>query len=269
MAADEFRVEMEKRFQRGKKVFNLTLETSKGKDPFTVEVWTPNIAKVELVGWTNDPEQVLAKTTLGYQLRYSNDPVPEEEVDRLLQDIGKTRLATTLEMVHFTWLITDVTRAWTHQAVRYRIGSSFVQESMRILGAGNRVFRYLMGGELARNPGSPEADGYKLGMVQATQSYMDLLERGVPAQDARGLLPTNVCTKIFWNMALSTLIHVYDTRVCCQAQIDEWIPVLTQMKYILMQRWPRIAALITAPVERGESCGYNASFDRPCVWRKR
>jgi hypothetical protein len=233
---------------------------------YSVTVWNGSPAHVSLVAYTSMPPDTMGIVARGYTGVYSESFPVQEELDQLLDDINKTKLATPTEMVHFTWLIRNVTRAWTHQAVRYRIGTAYVQESMRFLGYKGE---YGILSAYKDNDDEYVKDMYYESCDFGIRSYVLSKDSGVPDQTARGSLPTNILTSLFWDMPLSTLRHVINTRWCCQAQLDEWLPVLAQMKKLILDRWPELQPMLTAPIDRGENCGFNASFDRPCVWKHR
>lgn len=233
-------------------------------ETYTVQIVGGDVSEVSLVSMTSSPEYVLAVTTRGYTGEYSTHPPSSTERQKLLEDIVKTKLATPTEMIHFTWLITGVTRAWTHQAVRYRVGTAFVQQSMRFLGYQD-IYRVLC----PLDSNDYGFDDFCYASYRGVKAYVDMKDLGIADQDARGVLPTNILTALFWDMSLSTLMHIVNTRWCCQAQTDEWLPVLKQMREQVYTASPEMAELITAPIERGEPCGFNASFDRPCMWKKR
>ena len=233
--------------------------------PYVVEIVSGAVAEVELVTMTDAPASSMATAARGYSGTYSSAPMDKEEGLEYLKDVRKTKLATPTEMVHFLWLITGVTRAWTHQAVRYRVGTAFIQQSMRFLGY-QGVYRVLCPLKDQKNE---EFDIYCTSASRAIQAYVDMKDRGVADQDARGVLPTNILTALFWDMSLSTLMHVYESRMCCQAQGDEWLPILTQMREEITMKAVYLRSFLTAPIDRGEDCGFHASFDRPCVWKNR
>lgn len=232
---------------------------------YEVQIVTGAVPYVELVTWTEDPVHTMAVTARGYTGIYSNEQPSEEDTNKLLKDILNTKLATPTEMVHFVFLVQDVTRAWTHQAVRYRIGTAYVQESMRFLGYKN-TYKVLA---TYNDDRDVLFDQYALQCTRAVETYVMMKDQGIKDQDARGVLPTNILTRMFWDMSLSTLRNIINTRWCCQAQGDEWLPVIEQFKKLLTVRWPELHPFLTAPIDRGESCGFNASFDRPCVWKTR
>lgn len=239
------------------KFFRKNVETS-----FVVEIYAPPFAEVTLVSHSDFGEQLLAKVCDCYKGRLDNEPRLDWEVAAAVDDMMKTKLKTPLEMLHFTFLIRGVTRAFTHQLVRYRVGTSFAQESMRFYGAKD-VYRVLATGDVVAH----HCDDYGKRVAETIILYENMIDEGVPSEDARGILPTNILTNIFFDCNLLTFQNIFNQRVCCQAQQGEWGPLLIKMRKIIEGEYPLIKGLITAPVERGEPCGYNATFDRKCVWK--
>lgn len=220
-------------------------------------------AKVELVAHTPSPTHVMAMVTNGYNGIYEPFVLPEE-VPELSMDIKNTKLRTPMEMVGLTWLIEGVTRAWTHQAVRYRVGASYVQESMRFWGQ-REVYEVLAPPNVLKS--TVTTLQYWDGILEGIRAYIELRRQGIPDQDCRGSLPTNILTKMFMHTSLSTLRNIFESRWCCQAQTTEWMPIMIQMKKQLVDLG--LDSFLEAPIDRGEPCGFNASFDRPCSWKQR
>ena len=241
---------------------------------YEIQFVKPAAATVELCTFTALPNQVIFWTTRAYKgiYRTNYDPNDEYDIENALEDVQKTKLQTPLEMVHMLWLLQDVTRAFTHQIVRYRVGTAFVQESMRFFGM-RKQFKVLLTGKAADDKRTEDQlsnlETYMHGILEAIGSYVDLLDQGVPDEDARGVLPTNILTSIYFDCSLRTLQNIFPQRLCCQAQQGEWQPILREMrKQIGEQMGSSVEALLRAPYERGEDCGYRASFDRPCTWQK-
>ena len=237
--------------------------TSLGGVPFEVWIVKPPAARVTLVAYTNNALQAMARTTIAYSGEYSSSFSPSsDEMEKAFKDIVSTKLQTPMEMIHTLWLLNDVTRAFTHQLVRYRIGTAFVQESMRFLGRKN-VFKVLMSG----NTSWKLLGQYGDANANSVQTYMDLLDEGVTSEDARGVLPTNILTHIYFDCSLRTLAMMTTQRLCCQAQ-GIWTPIIIEFrKQVRGRLGAEIADLLKAPVELGNPCGYGASFDRPCIWK--
>src|SRR5262245_42567602 len=91
-----------------------------------------DVAEVDLVGYTTDGSKLIAMLARGYDQVFET-MMGSEELEHYTNELAKTRLQTPLDAVSLTFLIRNVTRSWTHQMVRYRIGTSFVQQSLRFL----------------------------------------------------------------------------------------------------------------------------------------
>jgi thymidylate synthase (FAD) len=243
-------------------------EVTRGGKDIYIEFYSGAVAQVDFVDGPIDPVQTLAKTTRGYTGVYSNDSVSHEEVSKNLADIKKTRLGTPVEMAYFVFLLRDVPRSFTHQLVRTRL-ASYVQESTRFLGQKD-VYKVLAPKSSILKDGSIN-ELYVAGTVASILSYAQLMEDGqMSNEDARQILPHDLLTNVFWGISLSSLMGVYNVRWCCQAESSTWLPVMAGIRQLLHDEYgEEISGFLTAPIDRGQSCKFEASFDRPCVWQHR
>lgn len=229
--------------------------------------------KVTLLNAT--PEWVVAQATKGYTGVYTATPISLEEQNKFWQELGDTKLKGPLEMATTFWLIEDVTRAFTHQFARYRIGVSMVQESQRFSKQVGKLARIMIPDRVVNNSSAMEE--YVESCETAMRAYYAMLDaEGVETQDARGLLPTNICTRLYTTIAMTGLAHMYEQRHCCQAQDSgagengEWKQVVQMFKRELQhQGYYHYANTLKAPWEdpRCTNCGFGASFDRPCSYQ--
>jgi len=234
---------------------------------YTVEFWGGEVAEVDLVDYMAHGAETLAKTTRGYTGVYTNDNPSSEEMERFLGDIQNTKLGTPLEMMNFVFLFRDVPRSWTHQLVRTRM-ASYVQESTRFYGK-KGVYKVLA-------PKTSVVDHhinkyYFEGNVTAIQSYVNMMDEGIVSnEDARQVLPQSFLTNVFVGIDMKTLMGIHEVRWCCQAEPSTWIPVMRGIKKHIASIYGNdVAEILKAPIDRGQPCGFNASFDRPCTWKKR
>lgn len=239
--------------------------------PFTIRFWTGEVAGVSLVSYPSNALQTLARTAKGYTGYYEDQDVSQGSLMQFLEDMKNTKLATPVEMLNFVFLVRNVPRSWTHQAVRTRIGTAYVQESTRFIGS-RAVYDVLAPDSVLVPPQKNTIrQDYYYGTCAAIGSYASSVEiAGVLSQDARQLLPHGLLTHMYWSINLKALMNVYNQRWCCQAEPSTWLPVMKQMKILISSSCgPAIAGFLTAPVDRGEDCGFHASFDRPCTWIKK
>jgi flavin-dependent thymidylate synthase len=159
-------------------------------------------------------------------------PEKKEEELRYMRNT----IQSSWEFVDYVFAIEGVTRAFTHQLVRHRVGTSFAQQAQRVVNM--EGFEYLAtGDDLLNNPeqhdsetwtpraalfnGSfrtPGAEAYHGGMIAINAAYTKMIEAGVKSQDARGILPTNVLTNIVFKANLRTLHDMALKRLCVKAQ---------------------------------------------------
>lgn len=132
-------------------------------------------------------------------------------------------IPSSWEFVDYTFLVTGVSRAYTHQQVRTR-AASYAQQSMRVVNVSD--FDYVF---TDRNKQSLRAMALlrnALGVVKAT--YAELIEAGQPVEDARGILPTNIATNIVCKFNMRTFVELAKARTGGRTQ-NEYQRVVSKM----------------------------------------
>lgn len=173
---------------------------------------------VELLYHTPDPERAIATAA---RLCYAPvgaselmETMPEERVKSVLSTIMGSGHFSTLEHASYTFAIEGVSRALTHQLVRHRI-ASFNQQSQRYV-------KFKNGLEVVTPPSIAENDETHVVFDEAIKAclkaYDALLNAGIPAEDARYLLPNASETKIVVTMNVRELLHFFNLRCCNRAQ---------------------------------------------------
>ena len=140
--------------------------------------------------------------------------VAEEKMRKLLQSVIESGHGTVIEHIAFTFAISGVSRTLTHQLVRHRMGVSFDQQSQRYVKYKQPQYTV---------PTSIRDDAELQGMFSEAidgnmQLYEELLQREVPAEDARFLFPNGVQTNLVMTVNLRQLIHMSGLRLCTMAQ---------------------------------------------------
>ncbi|NGM17372.1 FAD-dependent thymidylate synthase [Eggerthellaceae bacterium zg-893] len=173
---------------------------------------------VELLYHTPDPERAIATAA---RLCYAPvgaselmETMPEERVKSVLSTIMESGHFSTLEHASYTFAVEGVSRALTHQLVRHRI-ASFNQQSQRYVKFTDGV-DVVVPSTVAENPQAREVFDEANAVVVA--AYEKLLDLGVPAEDARYLLPNAAASKIVVTMNVRELLHFFNLRCCNRAQ---------------------------------------------------
>lgn len=250
-----------------------------------------NGPKAILLNATPDPLGSLAALYGIYtgKVKRSLSEVTGEERREAFEDQFKTELQGPLEAITFHFLIEGVTRAWTHQAVRER-HAFFAQESLRFAVVDGDDWN-----KRARPAPSIAGSGHQLiwerAMDDAQAYYNELIEAGVPAEDARGVMPHDMTTRLHLVCNLRTLLHLAGLRLCTQAQF-EWRAVMAQIVLAIREyntdrhyanalhghgldvyddnwQFALIADKLRPVCYQKGQCGFMAKFDRGCTIRSR
>ena len=173
--------------------------------------------KITLITYTPEPEKVIASAA---KLCYSPSDIKSlmenltsekiEEFIKKLMDLGHQ---SPLEHCTFTFGIEGISRACSHQLVRHRM-ASYSQKSQRYVKEGQ--FEYITPPSIKEN--RLDKVVYDDFMKYAQETYNYLVGRGVPAEDARFVLPNATETKIVMTMNIRTLLHFFEERCCERAQ---------------------------------------------------
>jgi len=131
----------------------------------------------------------------------------------LIRRVLKSGHLSVLEHVNFSFAIEGVSRILSHQLVRHRL-ASYSQQSQRYVKADNP--EYVM-------PDSIEQDTamqwvYERHMIACWNLYAEFVKNGIPAEDARFVLPNAAQTHLVMSMNARELLHFFEKRCCKRAQ---------------------------------------------------
>ena len=196
--------------------------------------------EVSLLSHTEDP---LRSLYLAYRTCYSaltpqqiagrigDERISRETMQTFITERLKTGHASPLEQVWFEFAIAGVSRAFSHQFVRHRVGISFEQQSQRYVTYKGGEFPHTVPKSVER---ADMGDAMRAHFAQAGALYEAMIEAGVPAEDARFLLPNATSTNFKVTVNFASLLHICDLRLCTRAQWE----------------FRRVAALMRAEVAR-------------------
>jgi thymidylate synthase (FAD) len=153
------------------------------------------------------PQQVLR--------RIDDDRITEEQMRGFIEERLKTGHASPLEQISFEFAISGVSRAFSHQFVRHRVGISFEQQSQRYVTYKDGEFPYTVPATVAKAGLTDEMAGV---FGQVSELYERMIAAGVPAEDARFLLPNATNTNFKITVNFQSLLHICDLRLCTRAQ---------------------------------------------------
>ena len=174
--------------------------------------------QVELLYHTPDPERAIATAA---RLCYAPvgatelmETMSDERVRSVLSTIMRSGHFSTLEHASYTFAIDGISRACSHQLVRHRL-ASFNQQSQRYVRMEDGI-EVVVPPSVANDDEALEV--FEGAMAACEDAYGRLLDAGIPAEDARFVLPNATETKIVVTMNVRELLHFFDLRCCNRAQ---------------------------------------------------
>lgn len=173
--------------------------------------------QVTLLNFTPEPELFIASAARLSASKYSveelREKLSQEKVQGLLKRLLSSGHLSPFEHASFTFEISGISRACSHQLVRHRL-ASYTQQSQRFTQLGD--LNYITPATLNSKPELQER--YKEFLRQTHEFYWEMLEAGIPAEDARYVLPGAIETRLVMTMNARELIHAAGLRLCLRAQ---------------------------------------------------
>ena len=209
----------------------------------------PRSLEVKLRDHTRDPIQSLyvayrtaysALTPMQIVQRIGDERITRQQMLDFIEKRMETGHASPLEQVWFEFGIAGVSRAFSHQFVRHRQGISFEQQSQRYVTFKGGEFPYTV-------PDSVKRAGYAEKMEAAFDSlaalYDAMVQAGVPAEDARFVLPNATHTNFKVTVNFLELLHIADLRLCTRAQW-EFRRVVSMIRAEVFRKFPELGRYI-------------------------
>jgi len=216
--------------------------------------------RVVLLSYTADPERLCGSAAKScYSERGASDiyrEISREDASRVVSHVRDMGHHSVLEHANFTFSLEGVSRVLTHQLVRHRI-ASYSQQSQRYVKV--EEASVVEPSSVKDNPRAHEV--FNRIVEEAKEAYQKLLKEGIPAEDARFILPQGIETNIVVTMNARELWHFFTLRTCFRAQW-EINQVAWEMLRLVKEVAPELfrgagPACIRGPCPEGpKSCGW-------------
>lgn len=181
------------------------------------------------------PSEIVAKEGARYFKKKATDGGEGTDADRLIRMIVSSGHTSTLEGITFNFAVEGVSRALLAQLTRHRVGFSFSVQSQRYVkfGSGDKSggFDYVVPDAVLENgklfdlyvtehftgesislSDVTTSEVFETAMKSAQQYYDKLREMGVPAEDARAVLPQAAACNLVLSVNLRALLDFYSKR---------------------------------------------------------
>lgn len=192
---------------------------------------------VKLIGFTPNPEKIpalAAKLTHSKTKPEELEKTSDKELKAILKQVMNLGHTSVIEHTNFTFAISDVSRSLTHQLVRHRI-ASYAQQSQRYVNLNEP--NYVTPPKIENNKKMKKA--YDETMKNIWEEYNKLINLGIPAEDARFILPNAASTNIIVTMNARSLLNFFELRCCQHAQWE-----IRQLANNMLQKVKKVAPTI-------------------------
>ncbi|MBE0415868.1 MAG: FAD-dependent thymidylate synthase [Dehalococcoidia bacterium] len=214
---------------------------------------------VTLISYTPHPERTIAAaarvSTSSISATELIEKLTPEAVDSLLTQLLTSGHLSPFEHASFTFAIEGISRVTSHQLVRHRM-ASYTQQSQRYVSL--KEVNYITPATISAKT---EWGGKYHDMVHAAHRlYREMLNAGIPAEDARYVLPQATETRLVMTMNARELIHVCELRLCLRAQW-EIVELFEKVKAEVERVAPRLGVELKPKCYRlgycdeAQSCG--------------
>lgn len=171
--------------------------------------------KVELFRMTPDPLETVYR--VARRCYSGEDGIPEAAEPQAMvctvKSVIQSGHTSVLEHVSFTFHVSGISRACSHQLVRHRL-ASYAQQSQRYAYAQHQ---YVVPPSISGRPNTLAF--YQDYMNKVLENYDELVAMGIPKEDARYILPNAVATSIVVTMNARELYESFlPLRLCMRAQ---------------------------------------------------
>ena len=181
----------------------------------------------------------------------------EEKMLSLIEKVISSGHYSTIEHIQVSFAISNISRACSHQLVRHR-HMSFSQKSQRYVKEKGQ-FDYIIPPTIMKNEELKEK--FENFMGEISKLYCEFTDAGIPAEDARFILPNACATSMVVSLNLRELIHIANLRLCTRAQ-DEIRLLVKKMCQELLKEEPWLKSHLVPKCERTGFCDEAKSCGR-------
>ncbi len=212
--------------------------------------------EVKLIAHTPEPDIIAAIAALLTHSRSTFEELRKEGEEKLKNvlrtviDMGHT---SVVEHAYFTFEISGVSRALTHQLVRHRI-ASYSQQSQRYV---KQEMNYVIPPSVRKKYGEKYEE-----MIREIWNFYNEMKEELPIEDARYILPNATCSSLIVSMNARSLLNFFELRCCLHAQW-EIRKLAWKMLKLVRQVAPTIFAKAGPPCKTRHECPMGK---KSCRW---
>lgn len=188
----------------------------------TLITTTPNAAEVLL--FTKSTRLTMSPGLMDSIMAWS----PEKKLHEL--EYAAKTIKSSWEFIDLIFLIENVSRATAQQITRTR-NASYAMQSQRVTDVRG------MGVHTPPIKDPALRTKYEAAVGESLARYSDLVDAGLPLEDARGVLPMNTTCNLVAKYNLRAFTDLAKARASLRAQ-GEYSEIVREMRRLVIELWP-------------------------------
>lgn len=192
-----------------------------------------------------------------YPINIYNSTDDQEKMLSLIERVISSGHFSTIEHIQVSFAISNVSRACTHQLVRHR-HMSFSQKSQRYVKEKGQ-FDYIIPPSIEKDENLKKS--FEDFMTQISEKYQEFITAGIPAEDARFVMPNAAASSLVASLNLRELIHIANLRLCSRAQYEIRLMVKMMCEELIKEE-PWLKKYLVPKCERLGFCDEDKSCGR-------
>ena len=217
---------------------------------------TYNDCRITVINKTFNPSAVISMACEITQKKLLTNSIASES---LLEYLVKAEHTSVFEHCSLTVVIQNVSRSFLAQITRHRM-SSFT--------CGSQHYQEYNDYADIIHPKITK-DAYEImeeSISYSSGCYSDLLMEGVPAEEARQVLPNSKAVNVMWTINARSLINFLRMRLCYR-NVTEMQLFAEKLLDVCTEWWPNLFEIIGPPCFMDNSCNQGKMRAKKCLGR--
>lgn len=221
--------------------------------------------KIELIGKLIKEDEILtlfytaAKTCVSEiepkQIYEKN--VSIETKKNLISRVINAGHLSILEHFTMTFSLYGVSRSLLAQLTRHRVGIAYSVMSQRYVRTNfdkleDLKENFVIPSTISRNKEAIQI--FEKALYEVSKTYSSLLEKGIPAEDARFILPNAMKTNLVFSVNFRELMHICSIRLCAGSAQWEIYELFSKIKEIITKISPFLGNFLQPQCYRLQYC---------------
>jgi thymidylate synthase (FAD) len=216
--------------------------------------------KVQLVTFTPNPDTV---ASIAARMCYSSGGIDSllehDNITAVLPKVLASGHLSVLRHVMFTFAVEGISRACSHQLVRHSVGVGISQQSQRYVKSDSPT--YIVPPTIENFGSKGLSRFFDTSIRHSWEQYKEVMAAGIPAEDARFLLPNAAETKMLISFTGEALLHLFEKRDCIRSQweiksiVNLMMPLVKSVAPIMFDKAGALCKTAGYCPEGGMSCG--------------